>query len=252
MDLLRPSLPAIAVIEDDEDLRANLLLALRSKNYSAWGTTSAEEFYRAHAACPADIVLIDLGLPGEDGFNALVHLRKNDHLGIIVITARGGTENRIAGLQAGADHYFIKPIDMRELVAVIETLWRRIKPRPMPSIKLVGATPSAANQQPNWVLLPNEGVLLFPSGKKLALTERENTLVAKLLRVQGEVIDKNSLHVEVFPDSEQIEGHRIDVILSRLRQKAMQEINETLPIRTIFGKGFVFTLPTQLRVNDPL
>ncbi len=238
--------PTIAVIEDDEDLRANLLLYLRSKHYTAWGAASAEAFYRELAVCAADILLIDLGLPGEDGLSALRHLRQNSQMGIIVITARGGTENRIEGLNAGADHYFIKPVDMRELVAAIETIWRRINKlqKNFPS-----QTPPAIAQSA-WTLDANDWTLKSPSGKKSTLTDREFALVTTLLRAQGEVIGKVRLHAGVFPDADQVDSHRIDVILSRLRQKIQQELHEVLPIRTIFGKGFVFITPEQMRNSD--
>ncbi|MDP1872463.1 MAG: hypothetical protein A2522_10005 [Gallionellales bacterium RIFOXYD12_FULL_53_10] len=243
---MNPIFPTIAVIEDDEDLRANLLLYLRSKHFSAWGVASAEAFYRELAVCAADILLIDLGLPGEDGLSTLRHLRRTSQMGIIVITARGGTENRIEGLSAGADHYFIKPVDMRELVAAIETLWRRVNslatncPQPM--------LPALA--QSAWTLDANDWTLQSPSGKKSTLTDREFALVATLLRARGEVISKVRLHAGVFPDAEEIDSHRIDVILSRLRQKIQQELHEVLPIRTIFGKGFVFITQEQMRNSD--
>jgi two-component system response regulator PhoP len=238
--------PTIAVIEDDEDLRANLLLYLRSKHYTAWGAASAEAFYREQAVCAVDILLIDLGLPGEDGLSALRHLRQNNQMGIIVITARGGTENRIEGFNAGADHYFIKPVDMRELVAAIETIWRRINNLQ----SNITHQPRSTIEQPVWILHPNDWTLQSPSGKKSTLTDREFALVATLLRTQGEVISKARLHAGVFPDADQVDSHRIDVILSRLRQKIQQELHEVLPIRTIFGKGFVFITPEQMRNSD--
>lgn len=240
-----PIFPTIAVIEDDEDLRANLLLYLRSKHYTAWGVASAEAFYRELAVCAADILLIDLGLPGEDGLSVLRHLRQSSQMGIIVITARGGTENRIEGLKAGADHYFIKPIDMRELVAVIETTWRRVHTLkdtlPQPPLPIIEHTA--------WILHPNDWTLQSPAGGKSTLTEREFALVSTLIHAQGEVVGKVRLHEGVFPDSEEIDCHRLDVILSRLRQKIQQELHEVLPIRTIFGKGFVFVTHEQRRNN---
>lgn len=228
--------PRIAVIEDDEDLRANLLLTLRSKNLPAWGAASAEEFYREHAVSPADIVLVDLGLPGEDGLSALRHLRRNSSLGVIVVTARGGAENRIAGLEAGADHYFIKPVDSRELLAAIESLWRRM----ISSAAVeVPAIPSPAITADYWQLEPNALMLELPDGRKVQLSDREYNLLACLMAAQGLVVGKNALHAATFPDADEVDLHRIDVVVSRLRQKAENQLGMPLPIRTIFGKGFV-------------
>jgi DNA-binding response OmpR family regulator len=240
--------PSIAVIEDDEDLRANLLLTLRSKDFPVWGAASAEEFYRQRAVSPADIVLIDLGLPGEDGLKALHHLRQNSNLGIIVITARGGTENRIAGLEAGADHYFIKPVDMGELLATIESLWRRI-------IAMAAATEIATNQAPlisadPWRLEPIALTLALADGRRLQLSDREYKLLANLMAAQGLVVSKLALHAAIFPGAEEVDLHRIDVIVSRLRQKSENQLGAPLPIRTIFGRGFVLVSRNQLRGSD--
>ena len=241
MDHPFPTFPTLAVIEDDEDLRANLLLTLRSKNFPAWGAASAEEFYRERAVLPADIVLIDLGLPGEDGLTALRHLRHNSNLGIIVVTARGGTENRIAGLEAGADHYFIKPVDPRELIAAIDTLWRRVGGKPM------AISPRTRDDENGkiWILSRADSCLKLPDGRKLPLSQREYEYLACLMENPGTLFTKVALHQHLFPDLEQIDTHRIEVILSRLRQKAESQLGLTLPIRTVFGKGFAFVGTTQ-------
>ncbi len=193
-----PTFPSIAVIEDDEDLRANLLLSLRSKNFPAWGAASAEEFYRERAVAPADIVLVDLGLPGEDGLSALRHLRQNRNLGIIVITARGGTENRIAGLEAGADHYFIKPVDLRELLATLESLWRRMVATSVATEDASSSTPLASAD--DWMLEPTALTLNLPDGRMIQLSDREYNLLACLMAAKGLVVGKAALHAAIFPD----------------------------------------------------
>lgn len=233
--------PTIAVIEDDEDLLANLLLSLRSKGYAAWGAGSAEAFYRELTVTPADIVLIDLGLPGEDGLSALRHLRRGGDLGIIVMTARGGTESRIAGLEAGADHYFVKPIDFRELLLTIDALWRRV------GLKQLTISPRASDA-PNgdaWILNRAEGCLNLPDGRKLPLSQREYEYLACLMANPGTLFTKAALHQHLFPEQEEVDTHRVEVILSRLRQKAESQLGLTLPIRTVFGKGFAFVGTTR-------
>lgn len=248
MDCPFPIFPTIAVIEDDEDLRANLLLALRSKNFPAWGAASAEEFYRERVVSSADIVLVDLGLPGEDGLSALHHLRQHSNLGIVVVTARGGIENRIAGLEAGADHYFIKPVDLRELLAAIESLWRRM---------LVNTAATEGKNSPapvvstdDWVLEPTALTLDLPDGRKVQLSDREYNLLDSLMAAQGLVVSKSALHTAIFPGAEEVDLHRIDVIVSRLRQKSEIQLGAPLPIRTIFGKGFVLVSKNQMRGSD--
>lgn len=224
--------PSIAVIEDDEDLRANLLLSLRGRGATAWGVASAEEFYRESMVKTADIVLVDLGLPGEDGLSAIRHLRQSGRFGIIVVTARGGTDHRIAGLEAGADHYFVKPVDQRELLAAIDGLWRRLQQARK------GAIPDSDPPDAVWILRMADASLTLPDGRKLTLSERECCLVRCLLAAQGVVVSKAALHDAVFPEAGEVDLHRIDVILSRLRQKLESQFGVALPVRTIFGRGF--------------
>lgn len=217
-------------------MRANLLLSLQAKGFSTWGVASAEAFYREHAIRPANIILIDLGLPGEDGLSALSHLRQDNRLGIIVITARGSSEQRVAGFVAGADQYFVKPIDIQELLAAIEALWRRLSAGS-------GAVPPKTNLQytsSTWHLDKSNALLIAPDGQKLLLSERELGFLSVLLANPGVVVSKAALHEHLFPDSDEIETHRIDVILSRLRQKVETQFALPLPVRTIFGKGFAF------------
>jgi DNA-binding response OmpR family regulator len=169
-------------------------------------------------------------------------------LGIIVITARGGIENRIAGLEAGADQYFIKPVDARELLATIEGLWRRIKVQ-----QVNVAIPLAENSTSNllaWHVLPAESALGLSDGRKLPLSEREYLLISCLLDAEGAVVSKQALHAAVFPDVEQIDKHRLDVVISRLRQKTENQLAISLPIRTIFGKGFALATPRQIRASE--
>ncbi len=225
-----------------------MLLTLRSKSFPAWGAASAEEFYRERAVSPADIVLVDLGLPGEDGLTALRHLRQNSCLGIIVITARGGTENRIAGLEAGADHYFIKPVDLRELIAVIEALWRRMVSRS--TVIETTTHPALLVSSDHWQLDPTALILELPDARKIQLSDREYNLLACLMAARGLVVSKAALHASIFSDSKEVDLHRVDVIVSRLRQKSEKQLGSPLPIRTIFGKGFVLVAKNQLRGSD--
>lgn len=248
MDYPIPTFPCIAVIEDDEDLRANLLLALHSKNFPAWGAANAEEFYRERVVSPADIVLIDLGLPGEDGLTALRHLRQNNNLGIIIVTARGGTENRITGLEAGADHYFIKPVDLRELLAAIDSLWRRMTTKTAMAEAKANPIPMASAD--DWLLEPSTLTLELADGRKIQLSDREYNLLACLMAAQGLVVSKAALHAAIFSGTEAVDLHRIDVIISRLRQKSENQLGTPLPIRTLFGKGFVLVSRNQMRDSD--
>ena len=99
----------VAIIEDSADLLDELLAFLRHRGFDAWGVRSAEAFWRQLHRDPVDIVLIDIGLPGEDGFSVLDYLHEIGQFGLVVVTARGHEQDRLQALNAGADLYLIKP-----------------------------------------------------------------------------------------------------------------------------------------------
>lgn len=221
----------IGIIEDNLVLQEELVFFLEAKGYSVWAQHSAEAFWRQLHAAPADMVLVDIGLPGEDGFSVLEYLRSLGRYGLIVMSARGAQEDRLRGLELGADAYLVKPVNFADLAAVLETLWQRFK-RP-------GLSPAQRPdvEQADWALHDNR--LLGPEGEALRLTAQETRLVETLMRYPNEVCDKAQLHASLFGFHAEPDTHRVDVVLSRLRNKARnQRIH--LPIRVVFGKGVVF------------
>lgn len=117
----------IALIEDNEDLRDELLFFLRHREYSAWGVASAEAFWKELHRNPVDIVLVDLGLPGEDGFSVVQYLHSMGSYGVIILTARGGEQERLRGLSLGADLFLVKPVNLARLGTALHTLGLRLR-----------------------------------------------------------------------------------------------------------------------------
>lgn len=225
--------PRLALIEDHQDLREEILLYLKSQGFEVWGVGSAEDFYKALTWQQADIVLVDLTLPGEDGLQVIEHLRQHCNCGIIAVTARGKLEDRLLGLEQGVDYYLVKPVDLEELVATIQTMWRRMRSQQF-------SAPLAAHAP--WRMDNTARALLCPTGAALPLTDKEYTVLEHLLQYSGQVVSKEDLHEVVFPGSGMVEPHRIEVILSRARKKA-KAAGIQLPIRAVFGKGLVFVQP---------
>ncbi|MBR9827766.1 MAG: response regulator transcription factor [Oceanospirillales bacterium] len=223
----------IAIIEDNPDLREELLFFLQTQGFSAWGASSAEAFWKQLHRTPADIVLIDISLPGEDGFSVLEYLSHLGNYGLIAITAHDSEQFKQRGLGLGADLYMLKPVNFSSLCNAIRSLWHRMREQAS-----VPDTPvSATRDSSTWAL--NHDSLTTPSGIALALTPQEYSLIDVLLRHRNEVCSKELLHDLLFGYENDPNTHRISVILSRLRTKARKQA-VTLPIRAIFGKGLVF------------
>ena len=229
--------PSIAIIEDSDDLREELNFFLQAKGYDVWSEGSAEAFWKQLHLKTADIVLVDIGLPGEDGFNVVEHLAKMAHFGLIIISARGAHEDNVRGLNSGADLYLVKPISFSHLVSSIDALWHRLlqsKDQATPQVDVNNDTGDC------WLLDEVQRMLVSPSGQLLKLSQQEYNLVAVLSASATEVFPRETLHNILFHYEEDTDDHRIDVILSRLRKKAREQ-NFKLPIHSIFGKGLVFT-----------
>ncbi|HCB3637660.1 TPA: response regulator, partial [Klebsiella pneumoniae] len=105
----------LAIIEDNADLLDELLAWLGYRGFEVWGTRSAEAFWRQLHSHPVDIVLVDIGLPGEDGFSVLNYLHELGHYGLVVVSARGQQQDKLQALSLGADAYLIKPVNFAHL-----------------------------------------------------------------------------------------------------------------------------------------
>ena len=223
----------IAIIEDNEDLLEELMFFLQSRGYPVWGKGSAEAFWKHLHRHPADIVLVDIGLPGEDGFSVVEYLKSLGRYGLIVLTARGGMHDKMRGLNLGADQYLVKPVNFAGLAEQVSALWVRMQLNATPELSGVNTiTPQL------WQLDDNHQELISPDGVTLPLTSQEYKLIEMLHRYSNEVCSKEMLHDLLFGYAEVPDTHRIDVVLNRIRNKARQ-LGVRLPVRSIFGKGLV-------------
>ncbi|MEW9210665.1 response regulator transcription factor [Klebsiella quasipneumoniae] len=229
----------LAIIEDNPDLLDELLAWLGYRGFEVWGTRSAEAFWRQLHSHPVDIVLIDIGLPGEDGFSVLSYLHELGHYGLVVVSARGQQQDKLQALSLGADAYLIKPINFAHLAETLTALGARLQQdRPAPQQpEMASAAPAPAPATGLWRL--HEDKLISPDARTLELTQQEYRLVELLMRNRNEVCSKLDLHACLFAHESEPDLHRIDVVVSRLRHKARQQ-GIHLPVRAIFGKGLAF------------
>ncbi|MBS4097474.1 MAG: response regulator transcription factor [Sulfuricella sp.] len=234
------SKPHLAVVEDEPVLREYIVRFFKGHGYSCWGADSAEGFYREVAVRPTDIVLLDIGLPGEDGLNVARHLSAAGRYGIIIVSARGQVDDRLTGLDVGADAYLVKPVDLRELAATVDNLWRRLaKDRdPHGESPFVAAPASSA---PQWRLNRTDWSLISPGDKILPLTASEYRFVWRLMEAAGEPVSKEHLMIALGGTPDSYDYHRIESLVSRLRKKALATLDSELPIKAIQSFGFVFS-----------
>lgn len=115
--------PRVAVVEDDDDLRDNLLYFLNAYGYPVWGAESGEAFFQRLVANEVDVLVLDVGLPGEDGFAIAQRAAQLRTMAVIILSGRDSENDRQTGLDSGADLYLVKPVDLREIRARIDEVW---------------------------------------------------------------------------------------------------------------------------------
>ncbi len=227
----------IWVVEDDPEWRGMVVEELEYHGATARGIESVEALYRELAVDRCDILVLDVGLPGEDGLSATGHLRRMDGMGIVLVTGRSGTADMAHGLAMGADIYLSKPLELPVLVAALHSLHRRMSLSP-------SATPSAAGDPDRhgsnaWSLRADGWDLHAPNGRMLTLTVAERGFLRELFATPGEAADRERLIAAVTDQPWDFDPHRLEVLVHRLRTRVRTATQQELPVRTLRGVGYL-------------
>jgi DNA-binding response OmpR family regulator len=218
----------ILLVDDDERIRASMRLALEDEGYTVEEAASGEAALTAFERRPADVVLIDLMLPGMDGFECCRSLRRDSDVPIIMVTARTDTYDVVAGLEAGADDYVTKPFVAKELAARIRALLRRAR----------GSEPSSrAIEVGDLEVLPLEGVVRR-RGDPVHLTRTEFRLLCELASNPGRVFSRELLLERVWGYDYFGDGRLVDVHVRRLRTKVEDDPAHPRHVVTVRGLGY--------------
>lgn len=249
-----PTNARIAIIEDNSDLLQSTLEYLSFAGYAVWGVASAEAFYKQFVVSPADIIIVDIGLPGEDGLSLASRLNGNPNLSVIIVSANNSVESKLAGLRAGADRYLTKPLDLAELAANIDALSRHKATTKNSAEKAVTAQVASSSEAPSqptgpgkaWQLSSHNWSLITPYGKQIQLTVREFGFLQQLFVAEGQPVAKRKLAETIFGTRPINSGERLTVLVARLRKKCLAATGEDLPLKTAHMIGYAFTATTSL------
>lgn len=240
----------IAVVDDETAITELLAHYLGTHGFRTTQLHSGRALMDLMPADPPELVLLDLGLPGEDGFAIARQLREHWRCGLVIITGRGDAVDKVVGLEIGADDYVTKPFDLRELVARIKAVLRRIEPAPRAVTAVV--VPAAAEATPTagaplgflgWRLDLAARRLDDPGGTEVRLTTGEFELLATLAQHAGRVLSRDFLLERTRGREAAPFDRTIDVQVGRLRKKLEVDAENPQIIKSVRGAGYIFIPP---------
>ena len=218
----------ILSVEDDERIRTAVKLALEDEGWSVEEADTGEEALNAFQRQPTDVVLIDIMLPGIDGFDVCRAIRRVSDVPIVMVTARADTHDVVAGLEAGADDYLTKPFAPKELSARIRALLRRAR---------TSDSVSAHLRFGDLEIIPDEGVVRR-GGEEIHLTKTEFRLLVELASTPGRVFSRETLLERVWGYGYFGDGRLVDVHVRRLRTKVEADAANPRHVVTVRGLGY--------------
>ena len=220
----------ILIVEDEEALRTQLRDQLRKEAYAVDVAEDGQEGLFMGREYPFDLAIIDLGLPKMNGVDVIKALRgEGITYPILVLTARGRWQDKVEGLEAGADDYLVKPFQLEELLARMKALLRRS----------AGLAKAKLDFGP--IQLDTSAQEILVNGASIELTAYEYKLIEYLMLHSGEVISKTVLTEHIYDQDFDRDSNVIEVFVGRLRKK-LDPDNSYKPIETLRGRGYRFTL----------
>ena len=227
----------ILVVDDEAEMRDAVSEYLQLRGFTVATAANGAEMHQAIDKQPVDLVLLDLGLPGEDGITLMHELRAKHEVGIIIITAFGEAEDRVLGLESGADDYVVKPFSLRELLARVRSVLRRADPAF--SLKTgIGQTGSVSFGDNSYDRSARE--LRHPDGSTVELSSGECDLLELFLDNPDRPLSRDELVDKIAHRLWEPFDRSIDVRINRLRRKIETDPGNPRLIRTVRGVGYLY------------
>lgn len=236
----------LVVVDDEVDITALLARYLAGHGFRVSQVHDGASLMALMAQDAPDVVLLDLGLPGEDGFSIARQLREHWRCGLVIVTGRCDPVDKVVGLEVGADDYVTKPFDLRELVARVKAVLRRVQQAPerrspasQPAAR-VGVAAAETLAFEGWQLNTASRTLTHPRGHEVPLTTGEFELLCVFARRPGRVLSRDVLLVQTRGREAGPFDRTVDVQVGRLRKKMESDPEFPQIIKSVRGVGYVF------------
>ena len=226
----------IAVVEDEPSLLHDLCDYLSCRGFRASAAADAAALDAILASDPADLVLLDVNLPDEDGFSVARRLRNSSATGIVMLTCRGDLEDRLTGLDY-ADAYLVKQTDLREIEATIRSVLRRLQ----------DAASKSTAAAVGWTLDCVASELITPAGTTIKLTASEAALLELLMATPGSSSSRDEICLGLGRELKDEPDRSIDSLIKRLRKKVEAAEGMVLPVSLVYGVGYTFSARGMVR-----
>jgi len=228
------ALPHILIVDDDGEICSELNEYLGANGFRVTVAKSRAEAEQCLHDQRFDLMLLDLWLGSDSGFDVLRGLRQHRRTPCILVTAQNEATDKVVGLELGADDYVVKPVNLRELLARIRALIRRSAPDE-------GGTPALTGEAASWRFDPARRSLSAPGGKPVSLSTAECDLLIELVTKTGLPQSRDNLYRRVFRREWNAEDRSLDSIILKLRRKLEPDPDNPLVIQSVRGRGYVFT-----------
>jgi len=237
--------PHLAVLDDEPDITLLIARYLGAQGFRVSQLHRGEALLALMRSDPPALVLLDLGLPGEDGFAIARQLREHHRCGLVIVSGRGEAIDKVVGLEVGADDYVTKPFDLRELLARIKAVLRRLEPPAPAEVPAVNASTAARWRFAGYLLDTGPRSVRDAGGREVALTGGEFDLLVVLCRHAGRVLSRDFL-LEATRGREAGPFDRtIDVQVGRLRRKLEADPENPVLIKSVRGAGYLLAVPAE-------
>lgn len=227
----------VLIVDDDEGLRLDLVDYFTIKGFRATGAESAAACRQALDRLPPHVVILDLRLPDGHGLSLAreIRARRGDRCGVVMLTGLATPDDRVDGLDSGADAYLVKHATLREIEATVRSVMRRLpagddESHPAPAPVETGG----------WRLLPKDWALEAPNATRMVLTSTEVAFLEAMLAKGGKACSRAELIAALGRPSMRFNERNLDEVVRRLRRKAEQACGMKIPIRVAYGVGYSF------------
>ncbi|MYN47644.1 response regulator [Pseudoduganella sp. FT93W] len=238
----------VLLVEDDPDLRDSVVEWMEIHGTPVTAVRNAAEFYQALSHQQFHVAVIDVGLPDQEGYVLAEYTRANTRMGIIILTARSTLDDKLRGYQSGADIFMVKPVDCRELAAVVHSMGARVtSAAPAEATAVAAVAPTE-----HWHMSATLWELRLGDSAAIKLSQKELQLMEMLAAQPGAAVQKRIILTRLYQRDDYSSSRSLDTLVRRLRAKIVARLGTELPLRTVHAVGYCFAAEISMEDVEPV